>query len=117
MADIHFNTISSQMLGSYTVAYPNFTTIVSEKCLCPVKPCFLDGPKHAMNSCGYCCPPEGEDECVGTMVDVEIDGPAELGGGGGAATMAVLTLPRLLLLLGFGFNVIVAAYSLCRWPS
>ena len=51
------------------------------------------------------------------MVDVEADGPAELGSGGGGATMAVLPWPRVLLLLGLGFNIIVAAHSLCRWPG
>ena len=51
------------------------------------------------------------------MVDVEADGPAELGGGGGVVTMAVFPRPRISLLLGLGFNVIVAVHSVCRWPG
>ena len=51
------------------------------------------------------------------MVNVEADGPAELVGGGGGATMTVLPWPGVLLLLGFEFNVIVAVHWLCRWPG
>ena len=44
------------------------------------------------------------------MVDVEVDEPAEVGGGGGGATIAVLPCPTVLL----GFGVIIAVHSVCR---
>ena len=102
------------MHATTTVADPYFPTLVSVREIgLSVNPYLPDGTQHALNCWGCWRSPEGEDEYVGTVVDVEVDGPAELGGGGDGATIAIL--PYLTVLLGF--RVIMAVHSMCRCPG